>query len=499
MMGIPLRAQLLLAVCAAVLPGAAGARLPNVCPITDNTRVVYSIVSGVGSGSKIWIKDFLTWWNDADPNLEYVALTSRDLQVNCNLKSFPNLRVYVNPGGDAYMQLSALGVAGTANIKDFINRDQSNPSAYVGICAGTYLASHDYIWETMFQGTDYYDFATNPPMSLFPHTVEGSIFDINDDQFGDQSGSKFRVVNVSNSQHMLYYGGSTFGYNGVPDYSDPSSPYYDEKIEVLIYYTDFYGHNSYNIPAAWRYGNMLLSSVHPEASNCTDQDDIDCPPEGTLPMEEIEQNWAWLASYVNTISQSSFVLPDVPIAPVLDTTAPHSAYPHKSCYDKDSSVLFCDDFDSESGSIPYGLAPQFQRNESDYQYSHPWNTSFITNWFGQEYTAAYEGDGYAVVVPLSFATQYSSIETKDITVSKASCPSLAVRLQFALKGKTVSSGYFSVEYRAGDDDKWSLISSAPLDPAMASWAAQSDDVSVSAAAGSVRFRFTCASGAAADN
>ena len=100
----------------------------------------------------------------------------------------------------------------------------------------------------MYQGTDYYDFAMNPPMSLFPHTVEGSIFDINDDQFGDQSGSKFRVVNVSNGHHMLYYGGSTFGYNGVPDYADPQSPEYDENIEVLLYYTDFYGHNSFNIP-----------------------------------------------------------------------------------------------------------------------------------------------------------------------------------------------------------------------------------------------------------
>ncbi|CAM9977709.1 unnamed protein product, partial [Ectocarpus fasciculatus] len=269
------------------------------CPIRDSTRVVYSTVNGVGSGSKIWIADFLEWWNTFDTNVEFVALSARDLQVHCDLQAFPNLRVYINPGGDAYMQLSSLGVAGTDNIKAFVHRDQRNPSAYVGICAGTYLAAHDYIWETMYQGADYYDFATNPPMSLFPHTVEGSIFDINDDQFGDQSGSKFRVVNVSNGHHMLYYGGSTFGYNGVPDYADPQSPEYDEDIEGSV---------NFNV-GAWRYGNLLLSSVHPEASNCTDHEDVDCPPAGTLPMARIWQNWAWLSTYINEVSQSSFLIP----------------------------------------------------------------------------------------------------------------------------------------------------------------------------------------------
>lgn len=112
------------------------------CPIRDSTRVVYSTVNGVGSGSKIWIADFLEWWNTFDTNVEFVALSARDLQVHCDLQAFPNLRVYINPGGDAYMQLSSLGVAGTDNIKAFVHRDQRNPSAYVGICAGTYLAAH---------------------------------------------------------------------------------------------------------------------------------------------------------------------------------------------------------------------------------------------------------------------------------------------------------------------------------------------------------------------
>jgi hypothetical protein len=85
----------------------------------------------------------------------------------------------VNPGGDAYDQLSALGAQGRKNIIDFMNRGDT---AYVGFCAGAYIASHDYIWESLYEGPGYYNFAVDPPLSIFPHTVEGSLTDINDDQ-----------------------------------------------------------------------------------------------------------------------------------------------------------------------------------------------------------------------------------------------------------------------------------------------------------------------------
>lgn len=68
---------------------------------------------------------------------------------------------------------------------------------------------------------------------------------------------------------MLYYGGSSFGWNGANAYHDESDPDYDPDLEVLLYYTDFYGFKTYNLPAAWRYHNLLLTSVHPEADNCT--------------------------------------------------------------------------------------------------------------------------------------------------------------------------------------------------------------------------------------
>lgn len=163
------------------------------CPITDSTNIVYSVVDGVGPASNIWVTDFLWWWKQADNTINYVALDANAMR-NCALTDYKNLRVYINPGGDAYEQLASLGQEGTNSIKEFVNRKDS-PSSYVGFCAGGYIASHDYLWESAYEGPGYYNYAENPPLSIFPHMVEGSIVDINDDQFADQMNSKFRTVN----------------------------------------------------------------------------------------------------------------------------------------------------------------------------------------------------------------------------------------------------------------------------------------------------------------
>jgi hypothetical protein len=93
-------------------------------------------------------------------------------------------------------QLSALGATGRKNLLAFINRAEP-PSAYVGFCAGGYIAAHDYLWETLYEGPGYYNFADSPPLSVFPHTVEGSLTDVVDDQFGDQAtGANYRLVST---------------------------------------------------------------------------------------------------------------------------------------------------------------------------------------------------------------------------------------------------------------------------------------------------------------
>jgi glutamine amidotransferase-like uncharacterized protein len=434
------------------------------CRITNETNIIYSTVNGVGPASQIWVEDFLWWWKQTDPSIHYLGITSNDFQV-CNFTNYSNLRVYINPGGNTYDQLTAMGAVGTEAIKQFIQRDQKNPSSYIGFCAGGYLASHDYLWETLYEGPGYYNYEDSPPLSLFPHTVEGSIVDINDEQFGDQFQSKFRLVNVSNGHQMLYYGGSTFGWNGAIDPTDPSSSLYDPDIEVLIYYTDFYGYSTVNLPAAWRYQqNILLTSVHPEADNCTYYEDHDCPPPGTVPLRNILQNRAWLCTYINEISSSAFIIPTVPLPPSFDTTKPHLYYPKEPCYDtsattKGSQILFCEDFDSNGGEVPTGLAPQFQRNQSGSLLVRPWNTSYTDTWNeGVVYAspAPGAGDGYAVCVPMAPTSHLSTITTRPFDVTHCSSSATyndTLYVEFLITGHSVSSGYLSVEIGVGNESQ----------------------------------------------
>ena len=249
-----------------LLAAAAAAVAP--CPVREDTVIVYSRAKGVGGASIIWVEDLLWWLQQADAELKYQGLSETDVQA-CDLASFSKLRLYINPGGNAYNQLSALQANGTRNIKDFVTRDQAaHPSAFVGFCAGAYMASFAYLWETMFEGMGYFNFKQDPPLDIFPHMVEGSLVDINDDQFSDQMGHKYRMVNVSNGHQMLYFGGSSFGWNAVRDFTDPASPDYDSATEVLLYFSDFYGSaalsgGTYNLPAAWKRENVLMTSIHP--------------------------------------------------------------------------------------------------------------------------------------------------------------------------------------------------------------------------------------------
>ena len=50
-----------------------------------------------------------------------------------------------------------------------------------------------------YEGPGYYNFATAPPLSVFPHTVEGSLTDINDDQFNDQGSPAVRLLSLAAS------------------------------------------------------------------------------------------------------------------------------------------------------------------------------------------------------------------------------------------------------------------------------------------------------------
>tara|TARA_R110002050_G_scaffold215243_1_gene351373 strand:+ start:692 stop:1444 length:753 start_codon:yes stop_codon:yes gene_type:complete len=243
---------------------------------------------------------------------------------------------------------------------------------------------------------------------------------------------------------MLYYGGSTFGWNGVPDYADPKSAAYDAEVEPLIYYQDFYGHYSMNIPAAWRYRNMVLTSVHPEADNCTI---YDCPRAGTIPTENILQNRAWLATYINEAAKTNFSIPSVPIAPVFDTTRPHSAYPKVECMG--GSTLFCDSFDGVDGTVPAGLW-QWQRNQTTYNFPVPWNVTFISEFQGYDYGTAANGAGFAICVPKATTSYTSTMITSPVAVGSHR----TVQVSFMYKGTTPSRGELKLDWNTGGSSKW---------------------------------------------
>ena len=162
----------------AVLTLVSAAACSAACPLTAETQIVYSRATGVGGASNIWVHDLLWWLCEGGKTCSYLGLNETEIQ-SCEFASYTNLRLYINPGGDAYNQLSAIKANGSRNIINFVRRNQTEaPSAYAGFCAGGYLASYAYVWETMFEGPGYFNFKEDPPLNLFPHMVEGSLVDI---------------------------------------------------------------------------------------------------------------------------------------------------------------------------------------------------------------------------------------------------------------------------------------------------------------------------------
>ena len=110
---------------------------------------------------------------------------------------------------------------------------------------------------------------------------------------------------------------------------------------MLLWFSDFFGYATPNLPAAWRYGNALLTSVHPEADNCSL---FDCPAAGTIPHDDVLANRAWLVGEINAVLRGGrgddggvvttpWATPPVPRAPSFSRAPPHRGgwpYPRKA-------------------------------------------------------------------------------------------------------------------------------------------------------------------------
>lgn len=525
---------------------------PPPCPLDPSINVVYysSTDGGVGVASAMWIEDFLSWWAAHDSTIHYRALSWQDVQT-CNFNDYADtLRLYINPGGWATDQLYYYGLPGVNNIISWMKNQYSASHTYVGICAGGYLAAHDYTWETEYMPPEYFieEVGSPPPLNLFPHTVEGSIVDIGDDEYGDYENNyavRYRMVNVTDVSpatlvkdddengasvgdvyNMLYYGGSTYGWNSLPDYAqlsyncskkiDDSSnktesvncrivhgTEADSLTVPLLLYTDLYGYNSPNIPAMWQYGeHIILSSIHPAAdeSVCVD----DCPPLGTLTPEQIEANRLYFATQVNRVMAHPFKLP-TPSAAVKNykdkkqlKAAPHVDYPVSACYTKSDDAVFCDDFNVPPSVSVYPGMFQWQRNQTLYDFARPWNTTFTgtmcsgnggPNYYGEGVDGS--KDGWAVAIPypntddvalssnntnssrthkswphaVKVNLTYGPVTTTIISepiVFSSSSPYL-IDLSYFYKGVTLPDGFFAVDYTCNGGWIWNPIRSAAID------------------------------------
>lgn len=257
---------------------------PSRCPIQPDTTVVvyggslttYSAhnqgweVGGVDPLSLGWIMSFLDWWHTYDSAVKPVFLNSTNLSSDCKLSNYPNVVLYVQPGGDAYGQLSSLGASGKANILTFLDKG----GAYVGICAGWYYAAKDYYW-----AGDYYKWPDL--LGRFP-TVEGSITNI-------AEYPAYNMTRLSNGLNMIYYGGPTRGWKQTPN-ETPGT--------VLMTFASIPG----NLPAAVKFNKMLLLSVHPEAHE-------NYGIQG-LSKDQRIANYKWLANAINNVAGTQFTVPE---------------------------------------------------------------------------------------------------------------------------------------------------------------------------------------------
>ncbi len=248
------------------------------CPIQSNTNVVIygdTGFGGVGIPSLSWQKHFFDWLASYNPGLHYVILDKNDVKTDCNLASFPNVKLYVQPGGNAYYQQNSLGNAGKQNILNYLN----NGGAYFGACAGAYYAAGDYYW----QGS-YYNWADL--LGRFP-TFEGSITTIAD--FDSNPGYAMTGIDASGKGfNMIYYGGPTRGWRDTP-ISSPG--------QQILTFRSIPG----NLPAAFVNGKMLLTSIHAEAY---ENDGIT-----GLATEDRIENYKWLANSINEVSGMGLYVP----------------------------------------------------------------------------------------------------------------------------------------------------------------------------------------------
>jgi hypothetical protein len=303
----------------------------NPCPIKAETNIVYygdNGFGGVGDLSESWLVNFLEWWKQQDNSINYVELSKSNIQSDCDLTS-NNIKVYIQPGGDAYYQQRSLGSTGKGKLINYINSGKG----FVGICAGFYYAAYDYYWQNKY-------YAHSDLLGVYP-TVEGSIKEIAD----YDSNNNYALTPLSNGFNAIYYGGPTRGYR----YTSLESPGIVDSS-----YTAF----GEGMPAIIKYNNMLLNSVHLEAY---ENDGII-----GLSTEDRIENYKYLANLINEVSGTNFFVPAYVNPPYCGDNICNGDETYLTCL-ADCAVPQCNDgIDNDGdGLIDFGEDPGCSSPEDD--------------------------------------------------------------------------------------------------------------------------------------
>ena len=248
------------------------------CPIGPNTVfAVYgqTFKGGVGSSSRSWMTHFFDWWKSQDSSVDYLFLTAAEAQActNMNMTKYPKLKMWVQPGGNAYDQQTALGATGKANISGFITAG----GKYFGVCAGAYYAARDYWWEGKY-------YAHPNLLGAYPVALEGAISSI-------APWPGYAMTTLSNGRNAIYYGGPTIGLQHT-------------SLAALIGSKDAsFANIGGDLPAVIVTNDLLLTSVHLEAF---ENDGI-----SGLSAQDRSENYKYLATLINRVTGTNFYVPPV--------------------------------------------------------------------------------------------------------------------------------------------------------------------------------------------
>lgn len=268
----------------------------------DVDVVVYADeAGGVGKYSHRWTRAFFSWLAAANQGFTVAYVTAQDMNtfygsdacVLADEASYPDLRLYVQPGGAADNQSSALGPGGRDNILDFVASERGH---FMGTCAGQYYAAGTYWWAEHGEALPGKFF----PNAWQPHwlpTVEGPIQAIAD--YPD-----FAPTLLSNGLTQIYWGGPARGQLATttanPNGGRVLSTFADPAVPV-------------GIPATWTYSGTyvraLLHSPHPEAQAGVG---IACQPPlppGCITEEQQLANWRNLAADINALVGWDLTIP----------------------------------------------------------------------------------------------------------------------------------------------------------------------------------------------